>query len=397
MRSVLFTAFAICLLPVLAAAQPKPYTPACPGDVPAGVVLNICRHEHGMAPIPQPRLYLRVYADGRAEYERGDSKEMRLERKEFRLSEVEVGEIVRLGSTENFQAAQPSYPAYRQGDDSWIETTVIFRNKQVEKKIVLKNFFFAADPENALHYPHSLLALMTRAEGHWEKANGIVRAVPAINYCEMIQNRKRYFGKKVSVYAYLKRSMITSYTDPGPQRYGEYLYDTDCDNADVTGIRGKGVTGVGFGVEGTAADSLRQKISRLAEDRFGPRARVWATGILREEPGDSVYVYRYRFDIEEFKSFEQHVLPFTGPLEQGWVYSDTFEYDADAWVIKLSQPVKRPGDDPVRLLWKNEKDFPALKKSGLKHMVFRVITRTSDRVASGLYETVYFCEILELK
>lgn len=395
MRSVLLTIFAILVLPVFADAQRKPGASGCLGGVPAGVVLKICTHEHGMAPIPQPRLYLRVYVDGRAEYEVNRSSGS-LVKKEFRLTPDELAEITRLGGAEDFQKAQANYPSYRQGTDSWRETTVNFYDKSVAKKIVLLNFS-AQDRENAENYPRSLFALMVRAEEHWEKANGIVRSVPAINYCEMLKNRKLYVGKKISVYADLKRAMVSAYNDPRGQRYGEYLYDSECENGDVTSVRGRGTTGIGFGVEGKAADALRQKIAKLTEDRFGPRARVWATGILREEPGDDTYVYRYRFSIEEFKSFEQLVLPFQGSLEQTWVYSDTFDYDAEEWVIKLSQPFKRSNDHPVRIQWSNERDFAAvLKKSGRKSIVFRVILRVNERKGNG-FENVYFCEILELK
>ena len=55
----------IALLPLAAHAQKS----VCLNETPRGVLLNICRHERGMAPMPQPKLYLRIYKDGRAEYE----------------------------------------------------------------------------------------------------------------------------------------------------------------------------------------------------------------------------------------------------------------------------------------------------------------------------------------
>ena len=395
MRSIAVAFVAVISTSFAVTAQQNPAGSVCQGAMPAGVILNICNHEHGMAPIPQPRLYLRVYSDGRAEYETNGTNRT-LIRKQFRLSETEVAEIVRFGSAEDFQKAQANYPSYRQGTDSWRETTVNFYDKLVAKKIVLLNFS-AQDRENAENYPRSLFALMERAEEHWEKANGIVRSVPAINYCEMIKNRKQYVGKKVSVYADLKHAMVSFYDDPRGQRYGEYLYDSECENASVSSVQGRGTTGIGLGVEGKAADGLRQKIARLSDDHFGPRARVWVTGILREEPGDDTYVYRYRFYIEEFKSFEQLVIPFKGSLESTWVYSDTFDYNADDWVIKLSQPFKSINDNSVRILWRNEKDFfSALKTSGRKSIVFRVIALSIKQKGHGA-ENVYLCEILELK
>lgn len=67
-----------------------------------------------MAPIPQPRLYLRVYTDGRVEYEASKSWDS-LIKKEFRIGADDLAEIIRLGNTEDFRSAKEEYPAYKQG------------------------------------------------------------------------------------------------------------------------------------------------------------------------------------------------------------------------------------------------------------------------------------------
>lgn len=356
-----------------------------------------------MAPIPQPRLYLRVYTDGRAEYEENGTMYTLIKRR-FRIAPEVMQEIVRFGSSEEFQKAQEKYPAYVQGEDSTTETTLIFYDKLVLKKIVLLNF----GPYRNLkpNYPPALFDLMERLHDLRNGAMGIETVVPAINYCEMIKNRQMYVGKTISVYADMKLPYKGKGTelfsgeqvvfDPG-ESGGEYLYDATCEGEKAKSLRTSGTVGVGIAPEADTV-KLRKQLARLREDGFSGRARVWAEGILREEPGETEnYPYRYRFDVGKFRNFEQMILPFQGELEQGWIYADTFDNDADGWVVKLSQPVKRPGDWPVRLQWKNEKDFPGLKKSGRKHIVFRVIMRVHQGPGNTVVETVYFCEILELK
>src|ERR1043165_1570080 len=69
MKPFFLIALAAAFLPVSVTAQQPTNTSVCLRDTPPGVLLNICQHERGMAPMPQPRLYLRIYKDGRGEYE----------------------------------------------------------------------------------------------------------------------------------------------------------------------------------------------------------------------------------------------------------------------------------------------------------------------------------------
>jgi len=212
-----------------------------------------------------------------------------------------------------------------------------------------------------------MLSAFARAQS---PSRPIVPDVPAITYCEMLKNRKQYVDKKISVDADMKLPWEGKDTDPDKKGVvlvrgaegGEYFYDPECDGAWVKSLRVSGWVGTGF-APGADTSKLRKQLAQLREDRFAERARVQAVGFLREEHGDDNYPYRYRFDIAEFKSFQQVILPFQGELEQSWIYSDTFDYDADEWVIKLSQPFKRPNNMSVRIQWKNEKDFSAELKN----------------------------------
>jgi len=66
-----------------------------------------------------------------------------------------VAELVRVGSLPDFQAAAVSYPVFHPGDDSSMETTVIFGNKT----ILLRNYD-AWFPDNKEHYPAPVVLLM---------------------------------------------------------------------------------------------------------------------------------------------------------------------------------------------------------------------------------------------
>lgn len=413
MRSIVI-AFLTIILAAFAVPAQQPAGSVCLGAAPDGVILNICEHGHGMVALPQPRLYLRVYADGRAEYEetppyRADAgvRNFTLVLKEFQIGKEDLTGILTLLGNHEFQTAKEKYPSFRSGIDSSTETTITIHGKHFAKKIVLPNFY-AQDRTLKPKYPAALFDLMERLDDLRNRAMGIVPNVPAINYCEMLKNRQMYTGKKISVYADMKLPYAGKGTDllsrlqvefkPGSATGGEYLYDETCEGERAKSLRVSGAVGIGL-APGSDSAKLRKQLAQLREDHFSGRARVWAEGVLREEPGEEEsYPFRYRFDVSEFKDFQQMILPFQGPLEQGWIYSDTFDYDAEGMVIKLSQAVKRPGDWPVRLQWKNEKDFSAaLKKSGRKHIVFRVIMRTHEGPGNKVTETVYFCEILELK
>ena len=89
MRIAFLATLVAFMVPVIASAQQRGSTSACLKDVPPGVLLNVCEHEHGMAPIPQPRLNLRMYKDGRGEYETNKTWNA-LIKKQFRVKEEDI-------------------------------------------------------------------------------------------------------------------------------------------------------------------------------------------------------------------------------------------------------------------------------------------------------------------
>src|SRR5258707_8026117 len=156
----LLTAFTILAMAMAVVCQ----TPANPSGwsrpqvADNNVLLTICNHERGMAPLPQPQLYLKLYRDGRGEYETASGTSSLLDLKEFQISSEELREIMSLGNAADFQKADASYPVFHQSDDSSLETTITFSAKGAAKRIVLANFY-AADPDNKKRYPVSLIQL----------------------------------------------------------------------------------------------------------------------------------------------------------------------------------------------------------------------------------------------
>src|SRR6476469_2555878 len=123
MKFISLIALAAAFLPVSRSSQQPANTSVCLSATPPGVLLNICQHARGMVTMPQPTLYLRVYMDGRGEYETSNSENV-LVKKEFRLNEEDFSEIAKLGAAEGVQKALERYPTYNHGTDSSREITV---------------------------------------------------------------------------------------------------------------------------------------------------------------------------------------------------------------------------------------------------------------------------------
>ncbi len=132
------------------------------------VVLNICNYTKGMSWLPRLRLYLRVYADGSAEYEENTpwkegGANNTLVKHKFKINAERLEEIVKLGQRPDFQSAKADYPIFQIWTDSGLETTITFSGKDGDKKILVRNYS-SHDKKNDEHYPASLLALLRLAE-----------------------------------------------------------------------------------------------------------------------------------------------------------------------------------------------------------------------------------------
>ncbi|MEO6391103.1 MAG: hypothetical protein ABIP75_04570 [Pyrinomonadaceae bacterium] len=396
MKFALLAAFILLALPSIGLAQAVNSNSVCvPGEgaqAAKGAVLTICTHEFGMTSFPQPQLYLRIFADGRAEYETvppfqegaGFANQL-LTKKELRLSPEQVQEIIRLGSAKDFQQAPAAYPAFHIGTDSGVSTTISFRDQSATKTIVVTNFSWR-DPDNGRHYPRSLIILMSRMEVIRDKAAGTVRAIPFITFCQLIKGHELLFDMPVSLAADMELGGTN-----------EFLNEPECDEA-IQGVwRTTERIGVGYlGPDDNSSPALKAQTEQIHTPRFSGRARVSITGFLRNESKRTSDGYKYRFDITAFNSIDPIVLPYRGELEPGWSYSDSFD-QASENRFDLSSRLKAPFHHAARIEWTNLDQFPKLKISGRKYIVFRVVSKQTQPRGTNRWNDEYQCEILLVK
>jgi len=384
MKFVFLIAFAIFAVPIFTYAQRGPNTSACLKDVPAGVVLNICTHERGMAPIPQPRLYLRIYTDGRAEYEASKGWDG-LVQKEVRVNAEELEEIVRLGNTDDFQSALGEHPAYNHGIDSSKKITLDFYGTKGTKRIVFHNFY-AADRANKKHYPAEFIALMERVEEIWGRANGIVREIPTISFCVLMGDREYLADRPVIIDADLELGV----------NLGTYLHEPECDRPEMGKARTSERIGIGFEPKMTGGrDIMSEALRKIDLAVYGRRARVRVQGILRDERARALDSYDYRFFIERFVSADKIVPWFEGELKDGWTYITGLDYIKEKG-LQLGVTLKMPLHHAARVEWTNEDKFPLLRKSGVRFITFRVVSKETLHIEKNRWNDTYICEIIEV-
>lgn len=384
MRIVFLAILAAFIVPVLASAQQRDSASACLTDVPPGVLLNICEHWSGMPPLPQPRLYLRVYKDGRGEYETNKTWNV-LIKEEFKVKEEDIRELERLSATDGVQKALESYPTYRLAYDSTREIIVDIYGESSQKRIVLENFF-AADRENKKHYPASLISLMEKVEEIWDGANGIVREIPSLSFCTLLADREYLIGKRVQIYADMELGI----------EEGSYLHELECNRLEVG--RGRTSERVGFGYDEKKLGKgpvIREILQQKGFETYVTQVRVLVQGILREETQRTKHNYPYRFIIERFLSVDNIVVAYGGELKQGWIYSDAIDHVKGS-ELKLSAPLQPMIHHAQRIEWTNEDKFPALSRSGRKYITFRVVSRETQQMTQYRWNDVYTCELIKI-
>lgn len=171
MRYLFKAALLMMLLPFLAGAQQSESVCAVtqPNTATADeIILTVCHHTKGMAPVPQPRLYFRLHRSGRIEYEVNPEYDYatgivdyRLLLKEAKIDARDVDEIIRLGQAADFQSAAAVYPRYQMWTDSSLEAALTFTFEGRLKKVLVNNFS-VQDTLNKTHYPPSLLAMLQK-------------------------------------------------------------------------------------------------------------------------------------------------------------------------------------------------------------------------------------------
>jgi hypothetical protein len=167
--SILFVVFALPFA-VLAQRENSVCLDTAKNDSADPVILNVCNQGRGMTALPQLRLHFRLYQSGRVEYEvnpdydpgAGEANHQ-LILKKTKIDAREVDEIIRLGQESDFQNAKSEYPRFQIWTDSGLETTIVFRNKTSEKKILVNNYS-SYDKDNPKHYPPALLKMLRKID-----------------------------------------------------------------------------------------------------------------------------------------------------------------------------------------------------------------------------------------
>jgi hypothetical protein len=356
-----------------------------PGTVqPADVVLTICTHESGMTSFLQPKLDLRLFADGRAEYEvdpplenRPDQTEFVMVVKQFTANPAALAAIKDLGKQPDFQNAAAQFPYYQAGMDVGIETTITFYSGGKTKSVKLVNATFGDTPEQKKQ-PPSLAKLHDKAILIRELATGYVRPV---TFCDLIKFSDYYTDRPVSLHADLEYTTAQL-----------YLHDRECELPAAAPALATGKIAVGYT---SKTESWELKTDPIRTARFGGRARVYVSGILRDEVQPGSNVSRFRFEISEFKTVEPIVVPYQGTLEPGWTFSDTIDYTA-ARGLQLSSRLRVPFHHAGRVEWNNADSFPLLQQNGRLHLTFRVVSKTTELMGNNRWNDEYVCEIIEL-
>ena len=134
------------------------------------VVLEVTTHGYGMVYPSAEVLEMRVYENGRVEYDvypPQEAAELKIRywfpMQHSKLTSDEVNELMRLAEQPDFLSAQEQYGAGHQHiDDSW-KTTIRFSYRGREKRIVAINFWDITDrPEDSSKYPPSMVTLLKK-------------------------------------------------------------------------------------------------------------------------------------------------------------------------------------------------------------------------------------------
>ena len=143
------------------------------------VVLEVTNQGYGMVYPKAEILELRVYQNGRVEYDVYPPWKDSLfnlgywfPMRHSKLSSSEVKELIVLAEQPDFLSARESYEAgYMHIDDSW-KTTIKFAYRGQERKITAINFWDITRPQDSSEYPASMVSLLKKVRGLRVKLTG---------------------------------------------------------------------------------------------------------------------------------------------------------------------------------------------------------------------------------
>jgi hypothetical protein len=254
------------------------------------------------------------------------------------------------------------------------------------KRIVF-GYFYAADRKNKEYYPASFISLMEKVEEIWGRANGVVREIPSLTYCGLMFDREYMTGRQVIIYADIELGVDGS---------AAYLHEPECDRPEMGKARTSERIGIGFDKKITGGRNIMSEALRKIDLAvYGRRARVQVQGILRDERARALDSYDYRFFIERIISADRIVPWFEGELTPGWAYTAGLDHIKEKG-LQLGVPLKMPLHHAARVEWTNEDKFPLLRKSGVRFITFRVVSKETRQVDGNRWNDTYICEIIEV-
>jgi hypothetical protein len=369
-----------------AAAQSNQKSRFCPAsDLPPDILLTICTHERGMAPLIQPRLNFRVKTNGEAEYEVADRNG--LITKSTTLSRIEMQSLKRNLAMPELLEAADDYPAVKPFTDSSMETRLSLRIEGRQKHIVLRNFLLW-DREVIARYPAGIVLLMQAIEQYRDRAMGVVRKIPHYSFDTMIKYPDYSYNREIIIYAdYEHRRNVLASGKVVDER--DVLFDHE----------GTSKAEIEMRFEGTpeTVDGMKRILARTSEDRFGGRGRILVRGIYQESV-DPLSRDRVRtFYAREVKGIEPIDLPYQGEIELGWNYVDTIKRSSDDEELRLSAPLKMRIHHAGRIDWLNLGQFPQVMKTGMHSVVFRAGSRTTQQVEKYSWRNTFHLTILDVR
>ena len=144
-------------------------------------ILEVITNVYGGYPKDGDILQMRLFKDGRFEYDdfpdydppRATGRNVTITKKEARLTEDDVKELIALATSPNFLSSKEKYESMRGRLDDWYITKISFQRGSIRKAITAVNFWDTQySPEFKKNYPSSLVQLLEQVEQMKAKATG---------------------------------------------------------------------------------------------------------------------------------------------------------------------------------------------------------------------------------
>lgn len=358
----------------------------CPAaTLPDDALLIVCRHERGMAPLIQPRLYFNAGIDGRGEFETDAPGGLAI--RKVALTEAELSLMKGTLELPETLSIADEYGSGRMFTDSSVETRMILRVGSGTKTVVLRNFM-PDDYDAASRFPAPLVLLMRTIESSRNRALGVVRNLPHLSFDTMINYPDYTNRREIVIYAdYEHRVTTTAGGTIASER--ERLTDH----------AGNSQAEVDMKYEGTPAQvaAMKNILARTKEHRFGGRGRILVRGRYEETVEPATRERIRTFFAYEVKGVDPIDLPFVGEIKLGWNYVDTIRRSNIDEDLKLSSPLRLPIHNAGTIEWMNVNQFPQVKKPGMRSILFRANSQTRHQVEKYSWRNTFHLTILEAR